>query len=289
MQEAACQAMIDVYRSVWDKVDCEVLAVEREFSLPYLGWEVCGRIDRVVRGTLGVYVVELKTSSEDVSIGSNYQRRLQLSGQAAMYAMAYPCDGVLFDVIRKPHIQPLKAAAQPKIRKDGQPYAGQRLIDETVDEYRARYRDAVKLELIELQPDVEGFRLQLKHDLTLISLVELNDLYARNDWACQSKGSLCEYFGHCAGEEDLFDDSKFVDVDTHSKRISHSRRECFNSCRQKHYYHYTVGRIPIFKSDALKIGTRVHELVEEYWNARSPRSLTDNRGHRSSPWGADPT
>jgi|GEM_PF-1241617 len=59
-------------------------------------------------------VIEHKTASTDVEDGSPYWKRLRLDSQVSNYydgarALGMPPDGVLYDVIRKPRIKPLKA------------------------------------------------------------------------------------------------------------------------------------------------------------------------------------
>lgn len=62
----------------------------------------------------GVYVVEHKSTSLDIGEGSPYWKRLILDGQISNYntgtrALGHEPVGVLYDVIRKPTLRPLKA------------------------------------------------------------------------------------------------------------------------------------------------------------------------------------
>ncbi len=181
---AKAEALLIGYDARWGGERYEVLAVEVEFraelpgALPFAAPQrLGGKLDVLVRDAAGrVFIVEHKTSSEDISTGSSYWARLRLDGQVSMYylgaaALGYEVEGVIYDVLAKPGEKPLKATpedqrkyTQPKSRvcaacKDKAParasckgcdglgrivteparlYSNQRLQDETPEEYRAR-------------------------------------------------------------------------------------------------------------------------------------------------------
>ena len=83
-------------------------------------------------------LIEHKTSSADIEDGSAFWKRLRLDSQSSNYltgskAVGFDPKAVLFDVIRKPRIKPLKATPveSRKYKKDGGLYANQRENDET--------------------------------------------------------------------------------------------------------------------------------------------------------------
>lgn len=130
----------------------------------------------------GVYVVEHKTTALEIGAGSPYWKRLTLDAQVSTYlagakALGHDAVGVLYDVVRKPQIRPLKATpveqreytkpkdkACPECKKKnaspaphtvdgltcadgrivtdpgGRLYANMREFDETPEEYAERLR-----------------------------------------------------------------------------------------------------------------------------------------------------
>lgn len=167
--------------------------------------EVPGPANFVAEG-----IVTHNTSSEDISPGSAYWARLRMDGQVSLYhlgaeALGYHnIHGVLYDVLVKPGQKPLRATAAPRMKKDGTPYAGQRLADETPDEYRRRLIEA-------MAPDLDSYfarqpvvRLEAERARHLAELqAEARELAAAaplpNPDSCVRYGSTCSYFGVCTG------------------------------------------------------------------------------------------
>lgn len=187
------RAMIEAYDTRWgpemESGEWEVLGVEHEFVVPLVdpatgqhvpGWVQGGKLDVLARHrpTNRVLVIEHKTSSEDVSPGTTYWRRLRMDGQPSTYlgaarALGYDAEGVVYDVLRKPDQKPHRATpeaerqyTQEKSKKcpdcKGPPvvcatcgstgrivtepprlYKTQREEDEAVPEYLARCQAAI--------------------------------------------------------------------------------------------------------------------------------------------------
>lgn len=119
---ARMRATLIAYTAAWDTVDCEVLAVEREFRTPFVRpdgtedpeWDIAGKIDLILRvdGRIGIF--DHKTSAEDVSPGSPFRERLKLHKQPPHYILGARSLGIhasffCFDVIGKLGIEPLQA------------------------------------------------------------------------------------------------------------------------------------------------------------------------------------
>lgn len=130
-------SMLCAYDTRWSRwaAGVEVLGVEIPFEVPLIhpttgeaarAWRVAGKIDALVRLADGrVAVVEHKSSSADVSAGSDYRRRLTLDPQISTYllgaeALGFPADLCLYDVLVKPDIKPLKATPE-ELRKYTEP------------------------------------------------------------------------------------------------------------------------------------------------------------------------
>lgn len=241
------------YHARWDAEPLEYLAVEQQFCVdlvhpdsgevhPY--WVLSGKIDAIVRHTPTgeAFVVERKTKKHgDLSRISDYARRLRMDTQLSVYtvaaqAMGFDPSGCIYDVIAKPGIELLRATPAEK-RKWTKPvkatrehpaepsrlYAGQRLADETHEEYRdrlcehiaakpeeyyarwliARLRD----ELIEAQRDLWNWA-------DAIQRLEETTIAPRNPDSCHRYGRPCEFLGVCEGGASL-DDQEFVHAGRH--------------------------------------------------------------------------
>lgn len=126
---AKAEALMIGYHARWKDEPLEVLAVEREFSAPLINpatgaasktFVVGGKIDAIVRDAMGrIYVVEHKTTSEDLGPGSDYWKRLRLDSQVSTYhsaaqSIGYDSAGCLYDVVGKPTSRPYQATPPEK-------------------------------------------------------------------------------------------------------------------------------------------------------------------------------
>ena len=129
-----------------DMHDLEVLDVEGQFCAPLINpstgrrsvlFQLGGKLDARVRviSLDRVKVVEHKTSSTDVSPGSNYWRRLMMDSQVSQYVDgarsmggAAP-EGCLYDVAKRPGLRP-KAETPEENRKWTLPKACKQHVDE---------------------------------------------------------------------------------------------------------------------------------------------------------------
>lgn len=220
---AKVQVLLTGYHLRWaeDAAECEVLAVEARFEGPLVNpmtgrqsqtWRLAGKIDVLIRtGTLTL-IVEHKTSSEDITPGSDYWRRLRMDGQVSTYfegarLLGHQVDACLYDVIAKPRHRPSEA----KSRK----------APETIEEFRARLAEAVaeepskyfargevvrlESEMAEHLADTWALGQQLREE-------ELAGRFPRNPDACLMYGRPCPYFAACSGEASLDDERLFAKV-----------------------------------------------------------------------------
>jgi len=133
-----------------------VISVEAQFRTrlrnPATGYptrdlETAGKLDALLKRVEDntVWIVEHKTSSEDLTLGSPYWQRLRMDPQVSIYydgaeALGYQVAGCIYDVLAKPG-ERLKLATpddRRKYKKDGTLYANQRDRDETIEEFRNR-------------------------------------------------------------------------------------------------------------------------------------------------------
>lgn len=259
------ECLIRGYDARWGDEPYEVLGVEVEFACdlvnplthrPSQTWRLGGKIDAIVRDlrTGRVLVVEHKTSSEDISQGGEYWRRLRMDGQVSVYfegarSLGHDVAGCLYDVICKPSLRPsavplvdadgvkivLDAAGQRVRTKDGKKWresadsaAGYVLQTrpETPDEFRARLLDNIAAdplgyyqrgEVARLEQDMADALLdiwQLGQELREASLVQ-PPRFPRNPGACSQYGRTCPYFAACSGEADINDPTLFKRGEQH--------------------------------------------------------------------------
>lgn len=235
---ARAEAMLAGYDVAWSDLGFEALEIEREFKLPLINpdtgarsrtWELAGKVDVIARGPDGrVWVIEHKTSSEDISGGSSYRSRLALDGQVSQYveganALGYDVAGVIYDVLRKPTIDPLKATPieSRKYKKDGTLYAAQREHDESPEEYRDRCieslganpdRHFAQIEVVRLDADRDEYAYDVWQLGELMRESERTGRAPRNSDACHRYGSPCPYFAVCTKAARIDDDNLFRTV-----------------------------------------------------------------------------
>jgi hypothetical protein len=216
------------YDARWADAMLTPIAVEHEFRLPLINpetgapsrtWQLGGKKDVLVRDAEDrAWVMEHKTSSDDIGPGSMYIERLRLDGQVSMYfraarEMGYQPAGVIYDVIGKVGLRPLKATPielRKYTKKTGEIYANQREFDETPDEYRARVREHIianvgdyyqRAEVMRLESEIAEFERELWQQASAMRDAARLGVAPRNPDACKRFGSMCGYFDICTGVE----------------------------------------------------------------------------------------
>jgi hypothetical protein len=240
-ERVKAEALLIGYDARWsdDRAKYQVVAVEARFeaplvnpetSRPSMTWQLGGKIDAlaVEVATGRKVVVEHKTASEDISVGTDYWRRLRMDGQVSTYyagaeALGHPADLCLYDVIKKPTQRPKKKTAEVKLKKDGQPYAGQQLADETPEEFGARLLEViaeapnaffVRGEVVRLDGEVAEAVFDIWQLGQQLREADRLQRYPRNPSACLQYGRTCAFIGVCSGEASLDDPSLFKKLDT---------------------------------------------------------------------------
>lgn len=225
--------------------DYTVLATELPFELRvgsaragYLrGVRNAGKMDKVVRLPDGrVAVMEIKTTQDDISPGSDYWSKLRLNTQISRYLDAaqragFPeAETVLYDVTRKPGIKPknLDKKSIKTITEQGT-YCGVVAtptdrhmvtqaalahpdkktvpkIRETATLFGLRLREEVTanperyyqtMEIPRLDDDLEYARRRIVQDVKEIRLRRKHGLWQKNESACTAMGR-CPYLDLCS-------------------------------------------------------------------------------------------
>lgn len=237
---AAAEALLEGYHvrwlcEDWRTVDVEIQLeadlVNPDTGRPSRTFRLAGKLDGLATRGDDHYIVEHKTTSQDISPGSDYWRRLYLDTQVSHYhalahANGYEVQGCLYDVVRKPGRRVKSATPEDKrkYRKDGALYAGQREEDESIASYKDRLREAIANEpdkyyqrsIIVRLPD------ELDHhhkDIWLVAqhmrdAIRLGS-HPRNADACIQYSRPCDYFDVCTGVQDIGDDYLFRSTTQH--------------------------------------------------------------------------
>lgn len=194
-------------------------------------YKIQGKIDAIVRKEGKLWVVEEKTAAEDLTPESPYWQRLEIDPQCSLYFDAVtqiynerPA-GIFYFVNVKPAYRPLKKSENIKMKKDGSgPYAGQRLADETPEEYGDRLLEKVGenperfyqlVEVARLEKDIIESQIDVWDTAQAIRRAELTGVWLRNPDSCiHPFGSKCTFFPVCTNRASLEDPFLFRKADT---------------------------------------------------------------------------
>jgi hypothetical protein len=246
---AKVRAMIRGYYARWEledyRSDCRP---EQAFSAPtgVDGVNVGGKLD-VLHKPQQRRFTEHKTSSENISDGSVYWRRLTLDSQVGNYfrgakSLGSDVTECVYDVIKKPGAGDLKDIPQrdadgvkivhdsngARVRtKNGKKwretadkelgYVLQTRL-ETIEEYEARLVDEIAAEpdayyrratIVRLEAEVDEYENDLTYYATAIKEAQHRLHAPRNPDACVFKGRVCSYFDVCCGTARLDDPSLY--------------------------------------------------------------------------------
>lgn len=191
-------------------------------------------------------IIEHKSTSEDITVGSDYWKRLRLDPQISNYfvgarSLGFEPEECLYDVVRKPGIRPsnvplvdgdgvkivLDANGERVRTKDGkkfretgdtaQGYVLQTRL-ETADEYRLRLREDIAMnparyyargQIVRLEEDEKDAGFDVWQTAREIREAELTNRWPRNPDACLRYGRTCDFFAVCTREGRLDDATHF--------------------------------------------------------------------------------
>jgi hypothetical protein len=228
---AMVAAMFSVHRDYWSGQTLEVIATELQFEMPIVNpdtghasriWSIAGKIDRIYRLPSGLLAVQdYKTTTDDISPGSDLWLRLSLDQQMSIYVLAaralgHDVQAILYDVTVRPMLRPHKATPieQRKytqkatklddgtVRPAGSLYANQREVDETPEEFAARVAAAMRAEperyfarheIARLDRDLEETRYDIWTQQLAMREAQRSDRWFRNPSHC----ARCAYLAIC--------------------------------------------------------------------------------------------
>lgn len=272
-ERVKAEELIRGYHCRWFADATIFLEVEREFATPLINpasgfpsqtYRLGGKIDaiaEVVPGhpsrAPGIYVVERKTTSDDIGLGSDYWRQLRLDAQVSTYfegaaSIGYNVVGCIYDVIRKPSIRPSQVPIRDedgvkivldssgarvrtkdgkKWRETGDSELGYVLQTrpETPEEYRSRLREDIASNPDRYYqrgtvPRLEGELLDAGFDTwqqaRLIREGELAERHPRNSDACRRWSRMCDFFDVCTNAASLDDPTRFRKAENPHEELS---------------------------------------------------------------------
>jgi len=240
-EAAKLTVLLRGYDARWSSESFDVVGVEQEFRAPLVNpetgaasrtFELGGKVDVLIRDG----IVEHKSSSQDVGVGSVYWQKLAMDSQISAYFAGARALGVepsrcVYDVVKKPQIRPYKATPTEsrKYTKDGRLYANQRDEDESPDDFALRLAEdivaspdkyyqrgeVIRLEHEEQQYAVDVWQLAraMRDDVRL-------NAHVRNTDACERYGSMCGFFPVCSGSGSLEDQSRYMRVENVHQELS---------------------------------------------------------------------
>lgn len=252
VQLIICEELLALYDARWSSEPYEVLEVEKVFETPMINPETGvpsrtyvagGKMDAIVRDVrdFRMLVVEHKTSSEDISPGSEYWQRLTLNSQVSDYfaggrSLGYDIEACLYDVVLKPKLRPLLATPLESRKytkatktEPSRLYAAQRENDETLDEFRLRLREHL-LQNPE-QWFVRGIVARTEEDERDAAFDSWNigkqiaesarlNRHPRNPNSCNVYHRMCEFFGVCTRTASLEDETLFRVAETAHEELA---------------------------------------------------------------------
>lgn len=229
------QVLMEGYHATYKDEPYEVVVVEKEYRAPLLNPEtsresqtfsLSGVMDAILKREGRLFIKETKTTSDDISPESDYWRRLVMDSQVSGYylgaaANGYEIENCLYDVIKKPGLEPYKAtpADKRKYTKEGKLYANLRENDETAQEYYDRLKADVfsrpdfyygRKEVPRSQNDLEEYLSDIWGLADTLRGYRNRGRFPRNTNSCFTVYGKCRFFDFCSGQASIDDTSKFV-------------------------------------------------------------------------------
>ncbi len=241
---AMVAAMVTVHQEQRAGQTLEVVASEVAFDLPLRNpttgaaskvWRIAGKIDRIYRLPDGrLCLQDYKTTTEDMTPGSDFWLRLSLDQQMSLYVLAarelgHDIQTIVYDVTERPMQKPHKATpvedrkftqkasklADGTIRPAGSLYAGQRETDETPEEFAGRVAETMRAEptrffarheIARTDGDLDDVRHEVWSQQLAMREMQRSGRWFKNPNACVSP-YRCPYLSICAQSTQRLTDS----------------------------------------------------------------------------------
>ena len=228
------RALCKAYPIWWQHHTLRVKRVDIPFQVEIAGVLYVGELDGDGEDKNEDVIVELKTTSDDVSVGSSYWPRIvEMDPQVTTYLMAARAQGrnlrrVVWDVIRKTTLERF-TATPPDKRKYTKPtkadpvsrlYANQHDHDETDDEYELRVLEDIaktpekyfqRRDIIRYENEHKAHLRDVAGVVRLMQFVEQMPEAPRNPNACWKWGRPCGFLPVCREEDRIDNNATYQD------------------------------------------------------------------------------
>jgi hypothetical protein len=290
-----------------EHVEAELVAPLPSIEPPFVSdsWQIGGRLDKIVSDEHGTCLYDHKTTSQSIDdLNGFFWRSLQVDSQHQHYELLAWLNGIRFDrivwdVARKPSIRPRKLS---KAERDqlatastwqGVPISSESAEEaiqegrENVELFEARVRREVlespdryyaRRTVVRSRPELAEFAGELFQVGQSMEQARRLGRHYRNPSACLQYGTPCEYLDLCSAHdrEDsgnwqrtraVHRELETIADEEGANLITQSRRQCFLTCRRKHYYRYELGldRVAAAEREALLFGRVWHAALDVYW------------------------
>lgn len=314
---AKCRALIFGYAARWADQTYIPIVVEQLVQADLINpdtqaksrtFRLAGKLDLVVGYHNKRILFDHKSASQDiVAPDATYWRQLAVGSQVAHYLLlewlnGRKCDGAVWDVLRKPTIEPRKLANAEITRTcSNQSYCNVRMSDETMWSLQVSSRETLEMYEARLAincikerpewyfqrqsvPRLDSELLTYAKDLwgmgQLILEARRNKRWPKHPHSCMTYNSACAFLGICSGFDRADSPNWQPRKSVHSEltpdfdknTLTYSSITTFQTCPRKFYYRYELGieRIAEEKREALFFGSLLHCALEAYWLALMP-------------------
>ena len=245
------------YHYRWHDAGYTTLTTEEQFKLPIVNPDTCrpsktfeqaGVYDGIIARDNQHFLLEHKTTSDQIHGDSTYWNRLDIDSQVSMYVLSHwqrgiKLSGTVYDVIRKPNIKPKTV---PRTNKTGEIKLGtMREVDDKHQYYGWAISDSEYARLASdefretpwmftarlaqdcctrpewyfrrkmiprLDHEIVEWAYELWHVSQAIRDSQRTGRNFRNSAACMSYGRPCAYLGICSGHDEP-DSDRWENVD----------------------------------------------------------------------------
>ena len=217
-------------------------------------------------------IMEHKTSSEDIGLGSFYWQRLTLDSQVSKYfagarALGHEVDGCLYDVLGKPAIRQLgitKTRATPETPEQYR----DRCVTAIAENPERYYQRGIVVRLESEETDAAYDTWQTADQ---IRLSQNADRWPRNVDSCDLYHRPCDFFPICSGVASV-DDPRYERVTPHQELdgrahlplLTTSSSRCYRACPRKYRFSYVDGLRARASAPTLAFGTKIHKALAEW-------------------------
>lgn len=198
----------------------EIVSIEEEFQgpiriagrpRPLRGFRYGGRRDGVVRSreTGLLWLLENKTTSDQIAGWGEFWRRLNLDAQSSWYLLYGTFEGVLYNVVRKSMLRPPKGwettsgEERERVLDSFQKRIEAEIAENPGEFYQCREIRKTPDDLAEAAADLAKYAKD-------IHACRKEGFFQRNTDSCRGMYGMCQYIDVCSGAARLEDDSLFT-------------------------------------------------------------------------------